>query len=75
VRAADLRLAAAPLADPDSGADAGEGETLAELERRQIDRVLRSTGGNVKAAATRLGISASSLYERIWRFGIRDSSS
>lgn len=72
IRAADLRLAVAPLArsNPDA-----EGETLEEMERGQIARVIRSTGGDVKAAATRLGISASSLYERMRRFGIRGSSS
>jgi DNA-binding NtrC family response regulator len=71
VHAADLRLAAARPASP----DAGEDETLAGLERRQIEAVLRGTGGNLKAAAIRLGISSSSLYERIRRFGIERSSS
>jgi DNA-binding NtrC family response regulator len=71
IHAADLRLAAARFATPDPGED----ETLAGLERRQIEAVLRGTGGNLKAAAIRLGISASSLYERIRRFGIPRSSS
>jgi DNA-binding NtrC family response regulator len=64
-------LAAAPPAPPDAGGD----ETLAGLERRQIEAVLRGTGGNLKAAAIRLGISSSSLYDRIRRFGIERSSS
>ena len=72
VRAADLRLAAAA---PPAPLDAGGDETLAGLERRQIEAVLRGTGGNLKAAAIRLGISSSSLYERIRSFGIERSSS
>jgi DNA-binding NtrC family response regulator len=71
IHAADLRLSAARS----SAADASEDESLAGLERRQIETVLRASGGNLKAAAIRLGISTSSLYERIRRFGIQRSSS
>ena len=42
--------------------------TLEELERRHIERVLRSESGSVEAAATRLGISRSSLYVRLKRY-------
>jgi DNA-binding NtrC family response regulator len=73
IHAADLRLGAGRVTGPEPVED--EDETLAGLERRQIQAVLRGTGGNLKAAATRLGISASSLYERIRRFGIPRSSS
>jgi DNA-binding NtrC family response regulator len=73
IRAEDLRLGAGRLVGPEPVGD--EDETLAGLERRQIQAVLRGTGGNLKAAALRLGISASSLYERIRRFGIPRSSS
>ncbi len=62
----DLRFeaqAAAPEAwDP--------GLTLAELERRHIERVLRLEGGRVEPAARRLGIPRSSLYEKVRRLGL-----
>ncbi len=44
--------------------------TLAELEQRHIERVLRQEGGRVEAAARRLGIPRSSLYEKIRRLGL-----
>ena len=39
--------------------------SLAEIERRHIMTVLESCGGNKKLAAERLGISRSSLYEKL----------
>jgi len=42
--------------------------TVAELERRHIDRVLRKHGGKVEPAAVALGMSRSTLYEKIKRF-------
>ena len=44
--------------------------TLAELERRHIERVLLREHGNVAAAAKKLGLPRSSLYQRIKDFGI-----
>ena len=44
--------------------------TLIEVEREHIERVLRAEGGRVEAAAKRLGIPRSSLYQKIKRFGI-----
>ena len=44
--------------------------TLIEVERQHIERVLRAEGGRVDAAAKRLGIPRSSLYQKIKRFGI-----
>jgi DNA-binding NtrC family response regulator len=41
------------------------GLTLAELERRHIERVLREAGGRVAEAAARLGIPRSTLYQKI----------
>jgi DNA-binding NtrC family response regulator len=40
------------------------------MERRHIARVLKDTGGRVRPAAERLGISPSSLYDRIRRLQI-----
>jgi hypothetical protein len=42
-----------------------EEDTLQEAERRQIVRVLESCGGNKKAAAAKLGISRSTLHEKL----------
>ena len=39
--------------------------TLEQLERRHIERVLREEQGHVERAAKRLGISRSSLYQKI----------
>ena len=45
--------------------DAPSIQSLAEIERRHIASVLESCGGNKKLAAERLGISRSSLYEKL----------
>jgi DNA-binding NtrC family response regulator len=47
--------------------------TLLEVEKKHIQAVLKHTHGNVERAAVVLGISRSSLYERIKRYGIRSS--
>jgi DNA-binding NtrC family response regulator len=44
--------------------------TMAEVEKEVIIATLQRLGGNIKAAATSLGIDRSTLYERIRRFGI-----
>ena len=44
--------------------------TLVDVERRHIEAVLKEEGGRVEAAAKRLGIPRSSLYERIKQLGI-----
>jgi DNA-binding NtrC family response regulator len=43
---------------------------LKEMEKRHIEMVLRNNRSNVERAAQVLGISRSSLYERIKRYGI-----
>jgi DNA-binding NtrC family response regulator len=48
---------------PGDASDAGL--TLADLERRHIERVLRDVGGRVAEAAVRLDIPRSSLYQKI----------
>ena len=45
--------------------------TLAEIEQEVIPAVLDRTGGNVKEAASILGIDRSTLYEKIRRFKLR----
>jgi DNA-binding NtrC family response regulator len=44
--------------------------TLAELERRHIERVYEAEQQNVQRAAVRLGIPRSSLYQKLARLGL-----
>jgi DNA-binding NtrC family response regulator len=63
----DLRFDA-PLAAELAADDAHL--TLAGLERRHIELVLRAEHGRVEQAARRLGIPRSSLYQKIKQYGI-----
>ena len=67
LRRADLRFE--PTGEDDSAGDLDL--TLDDVERRHIEKVLRSEGGRVTRAAERLGVPRSSLYEKIKRHGIR----
>ncbi|MCE9636594.1 MAG: sigma-54 dependent transcriptional regulator [Planctomycetes bacterium] len=55
---------------PPSTADAPGDECvpLDEMERRAISRALESTGGNVQAAAVRLGVSRATIYRKAERY-------
>ena len=48
-------------------------EVRAEAERKAILHALAVSGGNVSAAATRLGISRPTLYDLMQRLGISDA--
>ncbi len=64
-------LALAPAVDSSStagGDDATPEMTLAQLERRHIQRVLRHTGGNKSRASAILGIERSTLDRKLKRF-------
>ena len=66
-------LEAADLGFDFRGGPAGDslaGLTLEQAERRLIERALADEGGHVERAAARLGISRSSLYQRIQRHRI-----
>jgi DNA-binding NtrC family response regulator len=69
IRPDELRLRAASLPG-EEGRPATRVTTLAEVERAHIQRVLNATGGHIARAAGLLGISTSSLYERVRRLGI-----
>ncbi|MFN7942383.1 MAG: sigma-54 dependent transcriptional regulator [Thermoanaerobaculia bacterium] len=47
-----------------------ENLTLAEVERRHVDRMLELERGNVERAAKRLGVPRSTLYQMIRTFGL-----
>ena len=68
LRGADLRFDAVPELPPGS-ADPSD-LTLEQLERRQIERVLALEKGHVAAAAERLGVPRSTLYQKLKAFGI-----
>jgi DNA-binding NtrC family response regulator len=64
----------APPRAPDGGGEplpalVEDRPTLAELERRYIDLILRETGGNKKRAAEILGIDRRTLYRTLEREG------
>jgi transcriptional regulator with PAS, ATPase and Fis domain len=48
--------------------------TLEELEKRHIQRVLEVTGGNRPKAAKILGINASTIYRKLEKYKLDDSS-
>jgi two-component system response regulator HydG len=51
--------------EPPRGTDAGPLVTLAEMERRHIQRVLEATGNNKTKAAAVLGIDRKTLREKL----------
>ena len=60
-----------PLLTGGSGGDGfPDNLTLEELERRYILRVLAKTGGNMTKAARSLGISRSTLWRKVGKYGI-----
>ena len=65
--AADLRF--------EAGVEDGDAEvlTLDEMERRHVEHVVRLEGGNIDRAAVRLGVSRSTLYQKLKRY--RDETS
>jgi len=73
---ADLRL---PLYDGDleaaEGLPQGVATLIAEIraaaERRAIESALSDAGGQMQEAARRLGISRTTLWEKMRRFGVQ----
>jgi DNA-binding NtrC family response regulator len=64
------RMLREAAASPGSPAGDDEGLTLRELERRAIERALAHESSRVVAAAKRLGIPRSTLYQKLKEFGI-----
>jgi sigma-54 dependent transcriptional regulator, acetoin dehydrogenase operon transcriptional activator AcoR len=53
------------------GATAAEGDEIArfdEMERRAIERAVANAGGNISAAADKLGVSRSTLYRKLHQY-------
>jgi DNA-binding NtrC family response regulator len=59
-----------PLAQVDAAAEVPAGTTLAELEKAAITESLRRHTGNVSHAARELGITRTSLYRRMEKYGL-----
>jgi N utilization substance protein B len=62
----DLRFEAAAVPSVDDD----EPGTLLDAERRHIERVMKYENGSVERAAVRLGVSRSTLYQKLRRFRI-----
>jgi transcriptional regulator with PAS, ATPase and Fis domain len=56
--------------DADASGSAPAQQTLKDLERAHIERILREEKGKVEQAARRLGIPRSSLYQKLKQFQI-----
>lgn len=77
VRAATLGLRPLAASAPDTTLTppmpsvAAEGTTMADAERRALTEALDACGGNLTAAARRLGIGRATLYRKLTRHGLR----
>jgi formate hydrogenlyase transcriptional activator len=60
----------APLAELRTDAVEPAGGTLADMEREYIIRVLKETGGVIRAASTRLGVPRTTLNAKMQKLGI-----
>jgi formate hydrogenlyase transcriptional activator len=60
----------APLAELRYGATETGGDTLEQVEREHIIRVLRESGGVISVAAPRLGVPRTTLNAMMHRLGI-----
>jgi transcriptional regulator with PAS, ATPase and Fis domain len=65
VRAGDLPVALSETRG------APTGNSIAEVERCHVERILAKTGGNVTRAAEILGIDRVTLYSKIKKYGLR----
>jgi two-component system, NtrC family, response regulator HydG len=70
IEPADLPIEIFDAPEAYFGAGPGDRPTLAELERRYLELVLREQRGNQTETARRLGISRKALWEKRKRFGL-----
>lgn len=66
----ELAAALSGEADPPGPAPAQGGASLEAAERSAIVRAVRGCGGNLAGAARSLGVSRSTLYRKIERYGL-----
>jgi DNA-binding NtrC family response regulator len=52
--------------------DVEENLSLAEVEKRMIERAIRKYAGRRRQAATELGISERTLYRKIKEYGLEE---
>lgn len=71
IEKADFELFGIPGPSLAATGSSPNGLTLEELERQHILRCVKRNGNNVQQAATELGISRSSLYRRLEKYGIK----
>jgi len=55
----------------DNGADAPAGDSLTDIERAHVARILERTGWNISRSAGILGIDRATLYSKIKKYGLR----
>ncbi len=65
IQPSDLSFANLQMDPTTASPAAREGGTLAEIERREIERALTEEQGRVSAAAKRLGLARSTLYDKL----------
>lgn len=68
--APELRGEGEPLTNDDDDAEPRPPPTLAEIQREQLEDAIRKTGGRREEMAAMLGLSRSTLYRRLKRFGL-----
>lgn len=65
-----LHVSDSPLSTDDSAAVDNGTATYGEAERKLVEQALAACGGNIVAAARRLGVSRGKLYRTIRKYGI-----
>jgi DNA-binding NtrC family response regulator len=69
-KGAEVRPEDLPLRLADAAAE-GQAQSLAEVERLHVKRVLEEAGWNVHRAARLLGIDRVTLYNKIKKYGFK----
>jgi DNA-binding NtrC family response regulator len=67
-----LKVSRSDAQTDDEGAPISVALSLEELERKAIERALKSHGGNLSDVARQLGIGRSTLYRKLEQYGLRD---
>jgi transcriptional regulator with PAS, ATPase and Fis domain len=70
VRRLDAQIVSRDTDETDPSLDESTRLSLADAERRAIERALEASGGNVTRAAKRLGIARATIYRKMARLGL-----